>query len=57
VSKLLEAEYDYVIIAVGETRIVEAIEKDLITYGISKEKIAKMDAALINENALPEEWV
>jgi hypothetical protein len=53
-SKLLEVEYDYVIITVESAKLAEEIEKDLLAYGIPEEKIAKMDAALITEDILPE---
>lgn len=39
VEELLTAEYDYVLIAVKQEAIAEAIKKELIYMGIEEEKI------------------
>ncbi len=54
VSGLLEAQFDYVAIAVLDRDIVDEIEKSLLECGIPKEKIASMDAGVISGEDLPE---
>ena len=54
VSGLLEAQFDYVAIAVLDRDVVDEIEKSLLEYGIPKEKIAAMDAGAISREELPE---
>lgn len=53
VQRLLETFYDYVIIAVLDAGIVLEIEESLLEMGIPVNKIAKMDASIICEDALP----
>lgn len=54
VSGLLEAQFDYVAIAVLDRDVVDEIEKSLLECGIPKEKIASMDAGVISGEDLPE---
>ena len=51
---LLEAEFDYVAIAVLDRDIVDEIRKSLLECGIPEEKIAAMDAGAISGEDLPE---
>lgn len=56
IDKLLEVEYDYIAVAVVESKVAKIIQTDLINLGVQKEKIALMDPAVISlecvENAL-----
>ncbi len=53
-QELLEAEFDYVAIAVLDRDIVDEIRKSLLECGIPEEKIAAMDAGAISGEDLPE---
>ncbi len=54
VSGLLEAEFDYVAIAVLDRDVADQIRESLVKCGIAAEKIATMEAEVISREELPE---
>ena len=56
ISKLADALFDFVVIAVLDIKIVEEIEQSLLKNGIPEYKIAKMDANVIGDEDFWEDF-
>ena len=51
-EKLLDCDFDYVVVAVADADMAEEINMELIELGIEKSKIAMMDVDAIDERIL-----
>lgn len=57
VEDIEKVDFDYVVIAVMDAKLVKDIRKSLIMKGISDNKIAVMDAFVMTKEAIPDEFI